>query len=120
MKFSGYNTIRQTGHAILHIDEYDEDCMFIVPDVKFKGFFSGQLYPEVTGTYHIISSSGYISEIHFSGKDFFSRFKDSFKARIYSRDDPLKSSIYTVDWQWCDEFTVRDARTGVDIEVFSS
>lgn len=120
MTFSGYINIRQTGHAILHIDKYNEDYMFVVPDVKVKGFLSGHLYPEISGVYRIISSAGYISEIRFSGKGFFSGSKNSFNARIYRRDDDAKTSIYTVDGQWCDRFTIRDARTGSDVEVFSS
>lgn len=70
MTFSTSINIKQTGHAVLHIDKYDEDYLIPFPDVKVKGFLSGTLYPELDGTYHIISSD-FISEMKFSGKGLF-------------------------------------------------
>ena len=57
MTFAGSINIKQTGHAQLHIDKYDEDYLISFPDVKAKGFFSGALCPELSGAYCIISSS---------------------------------------------------------------
>ncbi len=65
MTFNGTISIVQTGHAVLHIDKYEEDHLIFLPNAKVKGFLSGCLYPELTGTYHIVSSSGYITVLRF-------------------------------------------------------
>jgi oxysterol-binding protein-related protein 9/10/11 len=67
MTFNSSIGIKQFGHALVHIDRYNEDFLIPMPDVKVKGFLSGQLYPEIEGTYYIVSSSGFVSELNFSG-----------------------------------------------------
>jgi hypothetical protein len=119
MTFSGSINIKQTGHAMLHIDRYDEDHLIPFPDVKVKGFLSGHLYPELGGTYHIISSTGFVSEINFSGQGFFSGTKNSVKAKMYRRGDETKTPIYTVRGQWSDKFTIYDEKLGRSIETWA-
>ena len=75
MSFTGSLNVKH-GHAILHIDKYDEDYLIPFPDCKIKGFLSGKLYPELSGTYHIISSTGFVSEIKFSGQGVFFRHQE--------------------------------------------
>lgn len=118
MTFSNAINIRQIGHAMLHIDKYDEDYLIPLPDVQVRGYLSGCLYPEVLGTYTIESSSGYVSEIEFSGSSFFgSGKKNGFKARVYSKDD--KSTLYEAEGVWSDGWTVRECSTGAVLEKFS-
>lgn len=118
MTFSSSVDIRQIGHAIVHIDEYDEDYLIPLPDVKVRGFLSGRLYPEVLGTYTIVSSSGYVSEINFSGAGVFSGKKNTFQAKMYRKDDPKKKPIYEIAGQWSEGWTVKDCKTGEVLEKY--
>jgi hypothetical protein len=67
MKFAGSIDVKQAGHALVHIDKYDEDHLIPLPNLRVKGFLSGRLCPELYGVYHIVSSSGYVSELRFEG-----------------------------------------------------
>lgn len=118
MTFSSSVNIKQVGHAIVHIDRYDEDYLIPLPDVKVQGFLSGRLYPEVSGTYTIVSSSGYVSEIKFSGAGICWGKKNTFEAKMYKKDDPAKKSIYEVCGVWSEGWTVKDCRTGDIIEKY--
>ncbi|MCJ1352631.1 MAG: hypothetical protein MMC33_002615 [Icmadophila ericetorum] len=117
MTFNGNISIKQTGHAMVHIDKYDEDYLIPIPGAKVKGLFSGRPYPELGGTYHIISSTGLVSEITFSGTGFFSGSRNSFEAKIYQRDDKAKSPLYTARGQWNGKFTIHDGANDNDIET---
>ncbi|KAJ9156476.1 Protein kes1 [Pleurostoma richardsiae] len=117
VEMTGVN-IRQIGHAVLHVDRFDEDYLIPLPDVRVCGFLSGRLYPEVQGTYKIISSTGYVSEIRFSGAGFTGGKKNGFEARTYRRDDPKKRSIYEASGSWSEGWTVRDARSGEVLERY--
>lgn len=118
MTFSNCVNVKQIGHAILHIDKYDEDHLIPLPDVKVRGYLSACLYPEAAGTYSIVSSSGYVSEITFSGSGYFRGKKNWFTARTYNQHDPAKKSIYEVEGVWSEGWTVRDANGNV-LEVFN-
>lgn len=118
MTFSSSVDIRQVGHAVVHIDEYDEDYLIPLPDVKVRGFLSGRLYPEVLGTYTIVSSSGYVSEITFSGAGVFRGKKNTFEAKMYRKDDPKKTPIYEIAGQWSEGWTVKDSKTGEVLEKY--
>ncbi|CAM1504946.1 Fc.00g025370.m01.CDS01 [Cosmosporella sp. VM-42] len=119
MTFSKNVNIRQIGHAVLHIDRYDEDYLIPLPDVKVCGFLSGKLYPEVQGPYHIVSTSGYISEIRFSGAGVIWGKKNYFEARMYHKDDEGKRSIYEVEGVWSEGWSVRDGKTGEVLETYN-
>lgn len=103
MSFSGSLNVKQTGHAVLHLDKYDEDYLIPFADCKVKGFLSGSLYPELGGTCQIISSTGFVSEIGFSGQGFFSGLRNSFKAKMYRATDNLKTTIFIASGQWSGE-----------------
>ena len=53
MSFSGNLNIKQTGHAIVHLDKYNEHYLIPMPNCKIRGFLSANLYPELYGTYYI-------------------------------------------------------------------
>lgn len=117
--FSGSVNINQIGHAVLHIDKFDEDYLIPLPNVKVKGLLSGTPYPELHGTYNITSSTGFTSEIDFSGKGLFSGKKNSFHASLYRSEDK-KHLLYTVEGQWNDTFTFHDVANKQDIETFDT
>lgn len=109
MSFTGSLNVKQTGHAMLHLDRFDEDYLIPFPDCKVQGFLSGKLYPELGGTCHIISSSGFVSEITFSGQGLFSGTRNHFTAKMYRAKDITKTPIYLATGQWSSEFTIRNA-----------
>ena len=120
MTFDGNINIKQFGHATIHIDEFDEDYLIPFPDARVTGLLSGHLYPELVGTYAIVSSSGYISQINFSGKGYFSGAANTFRAAMYHKSDATKTPSYTVEGQWSDTFTVRQAEKTISIIDTSS
>ncbi|KIW24689.1 uncharacterized protein PV07_10390 [Cladophialophora immunda] len=115
MTFTGSLNVKQTGHAILHLDRHDEDYLIPFPPCKVKGFLSGKLYPELYGTCHIISSAGFVSEITFSGQGFFSGTRNHFRAKTYRAADENKTPIYLASGQWSDNFTIRNANDENDV-----
>ncbi|KAJ3962661.1 hypothetical protein N0V92_000552 [Colletotrichum tropicale] len=117
MTFSSSVNIRQIGHAVVHIDKYNEDYLVPLPDVKVRGFLNACLYPEVIGTYYIVSSTGYVSEIKFSGTGVFSGKKNFFQARMYHKNDK-KATIFSLEGVWSEGWTVKDGRTGDIIEKY--
>ncbi|KAK0724465.1 hypothetical protein B0H67DRAFT_568013 [Lasiosphaeris hirsuta] len=118
MTFNGAVNIRQVGHAMLHIDRYDEHHLVPLPDVKVRGFLSGCMYPEITGAYSMLSSSGYVTEMKFWGEGMIRGKRNSFEAKIYRKDDPEQQSIYEVAGCWSEGWTVKDSRTGEVLEVY--
>jgi oxysterol-binding protein-related protein 9/10/11 len=113
--------IKQSGHALLHIDAYNEDHLLPLPDVRVKGILSGSLYPELAGTYRIVSSSGFTSEVCFSGKGWMSGSKNSFDASIFHTKDEFNARqpapVYTARGQWSVRFDLCDGKTGNVIET---
>ena len=119
--------IKQSGHAVVHIDKYDEDHVVVAPRARIKGFLSGTLYPELVGTTYIASTSGYVSEIRFcppdassSGMTSWLKFgggpRNRFEAVLYHKDDPDKTPLYTASGSWSGKFDISDARTGAVLE----
>jgi hypothetical protein len=116
--FSGSVNIKQKGYAILHIDEYEEDYLIPVPNVKVKGILSGTPYPELVSNYSIISSNGIVSEIKFEGKSLLGLgggTKNSFEAKTYRTIAP-KAELYTARGSWNGEYSVHAAISGREID----
>lgn len=118
MTFSSSVDIRQIGHAIVSIDQYNEQYLVPLPDVKVRGFLSGRLYPEVLGTYTLVSSSGYVSEMTFSGAGVFRGKKNTFEAKMYRKDDPQKTPLYEIAGSWSEGWTIKDSKTGEVLEKY--
>ncbi|KIX95576.1 uncharacterized protein Z520_08696 [Fonsecaea multimorphosa CBS 102226] len=119
--FSGSVNIQQIGHATLHLARHNETYLIPLPDIKVKGILTGTPYPELQGTHHIPSTSGYTSTIDFSGKGLFSGSdrKHSFEARVYRDDDGHDAPpLYTVSGHWDAQFVIHDARRNLEIETF--
>ncbi|KAK4234769.1 protein kes1 [Achaetomium macrosporum] len=113
MTFNGNVNIRQVGHATLHVDKYDEDYLIPLPDVKVRGFLSGCLYPEISGTYHLVSSAGFVVEMRFWGEGLIRGKRNSFEARVYRREDKgKKNPLFEVAGCWSEGWIVRDCRSG--------
>ena len=125
--------ICQYGHGMLHIDRFGEDHLIPAPRARVKGLMSGRLYSELVGTCHVVSSSGFVSEIRFSppenGGDsgIFGwlglasnggRRKNRFEAFMYRRSDPEKILLYTASGQWSGSFTINGCRSGEVVDAY--
>ncbi|KAF2746561.1 Oxysterol-binding protein [Sporormia fimetaria CBS 119925] len=116
--FSSTINVKQIGHAILHIDEYDEDYLITLPSLHIEGLITGRPYVELNRASYIQSSTGYTAKIDYSGKGWISGKKNTFSASLYPTGKE-KEAIYTVDGQWTDNFTIKDAKTKKVIDSFS-
>lgn len=118
--FTGSVNIQQIGQAILHIDEYDEDYLIPLPNVRVKGILSGGPYPELQGSYSIVSLSGFLAEFNFSGKGLLGvgGKKNHVEATIYRQECKKRQDIiFTIEGSWAGSFTVKDAH-GKEIDKY--
>ena len=75
--FSGRTlTVKQLGHAILHLKEPEENYLITLPTLKLEGLIYGNPYVELSGHSYIQSSTGYLSTIEYSGKGWVSGKKN--------------------------------------------
>lgn len=128
VRLQGYNAqkasfgktinVKQIGHAILHLDKYNEDYLITLPALHIEGLFIGSPFVELEKSTYIQSSTGFTSKVEYSGKGWLSGKKNSVTASLY-RTGHEKSPIYTVDGQWNADFTMRQASTKQAIETFS-
>lgn len=110
--FSGSVNIQQIGHAVLHVDAFHEDYLVPLPNVKVKGILTGGPYPELNGSYSIVSSSGCVAEVDFTGKGMLGLGgqKNHVQAAVYGAADRKKSKpVYTVEGNWAESFVFKDA-----------
>lgn len=121
VRLQGYNAqkasfrstinVRQVGHAILHIDAYDEDYLITFPSLHIEGLIRGSPYVELNKSSYIVSSSGFTTRIDYAGAGWVSGTKNSLSAVIFPHGKEKSKSdiIYTIDGTWNDSFTVKDA-----------
>ncbi|KAI8711279.1 hypothetical protein NCS52_01503800 [Fusarium sp. LHS14.1] len=107
----------QIGHTILHISQFSEDYILPLPDVQVRGLLSACFYPEIVGRYRIVSSSGYVSEIKFSGAGLMRGKKNNFEALIYHKGDPTRH-IYALSGVWSEGWVTKDGRTGQVLKTY--
>ncbi|GAB7355533.1 hypothetical protein MBLNU459_g6015t1 [Dothideomycetes sp. NU459] len=118
VRLQGYNAqkasfgrtihVKQIGHAVLHLDAYDEDYLITLPSLHIEGLITGSPYVELNKSTYIVSSTGYTSKVDYSGKGWLSGKKNSFTASMYPHGRE-KDAIYNVEGQWSDNFTIKDA-----------
>ncbi|ORX99223.1 hypothetical protein BCR34DRAFT_606695 [Clohesyomyces aquaticus] len=107
--FSRTINVKQIGHAILHIDEYDEDYLITLPSLHIEGLITGSPYVELNRQSYITSSSGFTAKIDYSGKGWLSGKKNTFAATLYP-EGKEKDILYYVDGQWNEGFTIKDSK----------
>jgi hypothetical protein len=108
-------TIKQVGHAILHLKEFGEDYLITLPNLHIEGVYSGAPFVELNSSSWITSSSGYTAKIDYSGRGWLSGKKNSFSSTLYPSAKP-KDVLYYVDGQWNDTFKIKDAKkTEIDV-----
>jgi hypothetical protein len=103
--------VKQVGHAILHIDAFDEDYLITFPSLHIEGLIRGSPYVELNKSSYIVSSSGLTSRVDYAGAGWVSGTKNSFSAVVFPHGKEKSKSdiIYTIEGVWTDSFTVKDA-----------
>jgi hypothetical protein len=102
---AGSIVVKQTGHAQLIVtlpDNSTETYYITLPDLKIQGLLSFAPYVELDKTTYIISSTGYLATIDYSGKGWVSGQKNSFTATLAHEKTPL----YKIAGQWTGESKV--------------
>ncbi|KAL5339150.1 hypothetical protein BJX70DRAFT_172333 [Aspergillus crustosus] len=124
--FSSTIYIKQIGHALLTVtppaaDKNDpaqqEQYVITLPPLHVESLIYGTPFMELEKSTYIVSSTGYISKINYSGKGWLSGKKNTFNASLYKESDGEKKPLYTVEGQWSDTFTIKDTRTKKDVET---
>ncbi|KAI1341191.1 Oxysterol-binding protein [Xylariaceae sp. FL0016] len=119
--FSSTINIERRGYSLLRIGRHDETHWITMPRVHVEGLVTLQIAPELSGTSHIRSSSGYTTRIEYAGKGWLRGKSHSFVATICrdaDKSDPSSSSssspapppLYVLEGQWDGTYTVKDGR----------
>ncbi|KAF2398292.1 Oxysterol-binding protein [Trichodelitschia bisporula] len=111
--------VKQVGHAILHIDAFDEDYLITLPPLHIEGLYSGSPFVELEKSTYIQSSSGYTAKIDYSGKGWLSGKKNSVTATLYP-EGREKEPLYTIEGQWTNTFIIKDAKTKKEVDKYDS
>ncbi|KAL4992142.1 hypothetical protein BDW68DRAFT_184491 [Aspergillus falconensis] len=126
--FSSTIYIKQIGHALYTLtppgaDRNDpaqqEKYVITLPALHVESLIYGNPFMELEKSTYIVSSTGYVSKISYSGKGWVSGKKNTFTASLYKESEGEKKPLYTVDGQWSNTFTIKDARTRRDVETVS-
>ncbi|KAL4785680.1 hypothetical protein BJX76DRAFT_166465 [Aspergillus varians] len=124
--FSSTIYIKQLGHALYTItppsaDKNDpaqqEKYVITLPHLHVESLIYGTPFMELERSTHIVSSTGYISKITYSGKGWLSGKKNTFTASLYKESEGEKKPLYTVEGQWSNAFTIKDARAKKHIDT---
>ncbi|GAB7363047.1 hypothetical protein MBLNU230_g3340t1 [Neophaeotheca triangularis] len=120
--FKSTINVKQVGHAILHLDAYDEDYVITLPSLHIEGLITGSPYVELNRSSYIVSSSGYTSRIDYSGRGWVSGTKNSLSAVMYPHGKEKSKSdiLYTAEGSWSDSFEIKDAQTKKVVEKYNS
>ncbi|KAL2355374.1 oxysterol binding protein-like protein [Cryomyces antarcticus] len=105
--FSRTINVKQIGHALYHLDGYNEDYLITLPAIHIEGLITGSPYVELNKSTYIQSSSGFTAKIEYAGKGWVSGKKNSFTAQLYPTGKE-KEPLYTLDGQWTDSFTIKE------------
>ncbi|CAG7965615.1 unnamed protein product [Penicillium olsonii] len=122
--FSSTILVKQIGHALYTLtppgSEEKEQYLITLPNLHIESLIYGSPFVELEKSAKIVSSSGYVSKIDFSGKGWLSGKKNTFTASLFKESEGEKKPLYTVDGQWSDKFTIKDARSKDAIDSWSS
>jgi hypothetical protein len=106
--------VKQIGHALYTLtlpgSQEKERYLITLPNLHIESLIYGTPFVELEKTAKIASSSGYVAKIDFSGKGWLSGKKNTFTACLYKASVGEKHPIYTVDGQWSNTFTVKNAK----------
>ncbi|KAF2765698.1 Oxysterol-binding protein [Teratosphaeria nubilosa] len=118
--FSRTINVRQVGHAVLHLDKWNEDYLITLPSLHIEGLITGSPYVELNKCSYIVGSNGYTSRIDYSGRGWVSGTKNSLSAIVYphGKEKDKTAVLYTADGSWTDTITIKDAKTKQVIDTY--
>lgn len=93
--------VKQFGHALLKYE--NESYLITLPPLHIEGMISASPFVELDGTSFIQASNGYIVQIDYTGRGYFSGKKNTFKARIFDSSLAMqdkKNALVTISGQW--------------------
>jgi hypothetical protein len=94
-----------------------EQYVITLPPLHVESLIYGTPFMELEKSTYIVSSTGYISKINYSGKGWLSGKKNTFNASLYKESEGEKKPLYTIEGQWSDTFTIKDAKTKKEVET---
>lgn len=125
--FSRTIHVKQIGHALLTLyppgSDEPESYLITLPPLHIESLIYGAPFVELGKFIHIVSSSGFVSRVDFTGKGWLSGKKNSFTAVLWKEGEGSdKDPIYTGDGQWSDTYTLKEGegKRAREIEIFKS
>ena len=123
--FSRTIHIKQVGHSLLTLyppgSNEPETYLITLPNLHVENLIYGAPFIELGKHTHVISSSGYIAKIDYAGKGWIGGKKNSFSASLWKEGEGSeKNSLYSLDGQWSDTFTIKEGRGGKRSEELES
>ncbi|EXJ87765.1 hypothetical protein A1O1_04692 [Capronia coronata CBS 617.96] len=111
--FSRTINVKQIGHALLTLyppgSEQKETYLVTLPPLHIESLIYGAPFVELGKFIHIVSNSGYIAKIDFSGRGWVSGKKNSFSAALWKHGEGSeKNPIYSAEGQWSDAFVLKE------------
>lgn len=108
--------LHKIGQAVLSLSTPEgekEEYLLTFPQLHLEGFLPPPPYPELSDKhpcYIACASSGYISQLTFSGKGWLRGKRHTFSARLFHASAP-STPLFTASGTWTDTLTVLDHRT---------
>lgn len=115
--FSRTIHIKQIGHSVLTLyppgSNEPETYLITLPALHVENLIYGAPFMELGKYTHLISSSGYVAKLDYSGKGWLSGKKNSFTAALWKEGEGSeKKPLYSLDGQWSDTFTIKEGDGG--------
>lgn len=122
--FSSTILVKQIGHALYTItppgSDEKEQYLITLPNLHIESLIYGSPFVELEKSTKIVSSTGYVAKIDYSGKGWLSGKKNTFTASLFKESEGEKNPLYTVEGQWSDKFSIKDARTKDIVDSWNS
>ncbi|KAG5296705.1 oxysterol-binding protein [Histoplasma ohiense] len=117
--FSSTINVKQIGHAIYSLTPLPttanpsperETYLITLPSLHIESLIYGTPFVELNRHTQIVSSTGYVAKIEYSGKGWVSGKKNSFTAILYHESEGEKKPLYTAEGQWSNTFVIKTAK----------
>jgi hypothetical protein len=116
--------VKQIGHALYSLtppgSNEKEQYLITLPSLHIESLIYGSPFVELEKSTKIVSSTGYVAKIDYSGKGWLSGKKNTFTASLFKESEGEKKPLYTVEGQWSDKFSIKDARTKDVVDTWNS
>ena len=116
--------MKQIGHALYTLtkpgSDDKEQYLITLPNLHIESLIYGSPFVELEKSTKIVSSTGYIAKIDYSGKGWLSGKKNTFTASLFKESEGEKKPLYTVEGQWSDKFIIKDAHTKDVVDTWNS